>query len=55
VKRHYVYFVFHFRQLEAMSRVCEDKLATEILRANMKRSASMDNVNISRRSIAILS
>ena len=38
-----------------MSRVCEDKLATEILRANMKRSASMDNVNISRRSIAILS
>lgn len=53
--RHYVYFVFHFLQLEAMSRVCEDKLANEILRANMKRSASMDNVNISRRSIAILS
>ena len=38
-----------------MSRVCEDKLAAEVLRANMKRSASMDNVNISRRSIAILS
>ena len=42
-------------QLEAMSRVCEDKLAAEILRANLKRSASMDNVNVSRRSIAILS
>ena len=42
-------------KLEAMSRVCEDKLSAEILRANMKRSASMDNVNVSRRSIAILS
>ncbi|KAI9556933.1 ribosomal protein-like protein L35 [Daphnia sinensis] len=42
-------------KLEAMSRVCEDRLAADILRANLKRSASMDNVNISRRSIAILS
>lgn len=42
-------------QLEAMSRTCEDKLAAEILRANLKRSASMDNVNISRRSVAIIS
>lgn len=38
-----------------MSRTCEDKLAAEILRANLKRSASMDNVNISRRSVAIIS
>ena len=42
-------------KLEAMSRVCEDRLATEILRISLKRSASMDNVNVSRRSIAILS
>ena len=48
------FFIFKL-QLEAMSRVCEDKLSAEILRANLKRSASMDNVNISRRSIAILS
>ena len=42
-------------KLEAMSRNCEDKIADEILRANVKRSASMDNINVSRRSIAILS
>nr|CAG4640916.1 EOG090X07IC [Eulimnadia texana] len=42
-------------RLEAMSRICEDKLSSEILLSNMKRSASMDDVNISRRSIAILS
>ena len=43
------------QKLEAMSRVCEDKLAAaDLLRASKKWS-SMDNVHQHRRSVAILS
>ncbi|KAF0313237.1 Cyclin-Y [Amphibalanus amphitrite] len=42
------------QKLEAMSRVCEDKLAADLLRSGKKWS-SMDNVNQHRRSVAILS
>ncbi|XP_037068216.1 cyclin-Y-like [Pollicipes pollicipes] len=42
------------QKLEAMSRVCEDRLATDLLRGGKKWS-SMDNVSLHRRSVAILS
>jgi len=42
-------------KLEAMSRMCEDKITSDGLQIGLKRSNSMDNVNVSRRSIAILS
>lgn len=42
------------QKLEAMSRVCEDKLA-ELHRNGLKKWSSVDNVTLSRRSIAVLS
>jgi len=43
------------QKLEAMSRVCEDKLAQEILSSGIKRSNSLDRVTTHRKSVAILS
>jgi hypothetical protein len=43
------------QKLEAMSRVCEDKLAQEILSSGIKRSNSLDRVTSHRKSVAILS
>jgi len=43
------------QKLEAMSRVCEDKLAQEILSNGIKRSNSLDRVTTHRKSVAILS
>jgi hypothetical protein len=45
------------QKLEAMSRVCEDKVTAEALRNGFKKWSSMDNVSNGgpRRSVAILS
>ena len=45
------------QRLEAMSRVCEDKITAESLRNGVKRWASLDNVSVGapRPSVAILS
>lgn len=45
------------QKLEAMSRVYEDKIMTEVLRNGIKKWSSLDNVCIGglRRSVAILS
>lgn len=44
-------------KLEAMSRVCEDKVTAEVMRNGVKKWSSMDNVSMGgpRRSVAILS
>jgi len=43
------------QKLEAMSRVCEDKLAQDILSNGVKRSNSLDRITTHRKSVAILS
>ena len=42
-------------KLEAMSRDCEDKYANQLSKNGHKKWSSLDNVNCSRRSVAILS
>ena len=43
------------QKLEAMSQLCEDKLAQEIIQNGIKRWSSMDKISMNRRSVAILS
>lgn len=43
------------QKLEAMSRICEDKLASDLLKGSGKKWSSVDNVCQHRRSVAILS